>query len=241
MSLPLVLRRRRLILVILVIVFFFTLLHLWTGPTFVSYTGKIVICDLDSQIKGEMEDIFYRTLLSLKSLHLESHFLCYDSLWAALMQNKPFAWSSFIELCILNEEITQKVEEAALIRAFRREGLIISYSNSVGEYTVTEFDSERQSAAEVRVKIYPFEKDITGEKFRRIGWRHRLMPPDLCSMMHCFPSHLLDPPLPLVRFLKAQVPVPREKIEIQKYHYPDNWWKPDRTPEACSSPIKLDH
>lgn len=234
------LRRRRFILVLVAIAALYTLLHFMTGPTLISYSNNAIICNLNAKIKGETEDIFYRTLLALKSLHVESYFLCYDSLWAALIQNKPFNWSHFIEICILNEELTEKVEEATLIRAFKREGLSISYSSSVGEYLVSEFEGNGESS-EPRVKIYLFEKESSSENYKRIGWKHRLMPPDSCSMVHCFPSHLLDQPLPLVKFLKAQIPVPREKIEIQKYHFPNDWWKPDRTPEQCSSLTKSDN
>lgn len=228
-------RRRRLFFV------FIAILMLIIGPTLIPRSSNSIVCNLDSQVKGEMEDIFYRTLHSLQSLNLESYFLCYDSLWAALMQNKPFNWSNFIELCILNEELTEKVEEATLIRAFKHHGLSISYSSSVGEYIITDFEGSSDASTQPRVKMYLFEKDSTSENYKRIGWRHRIMPPDQCTIVHCFPTNLLDQPLPLVKFLKTEVSVPREKIEIQKYHFPNNWWKPDRTPDQCTEAAKFDH
>lgn len=63
--------------------------------------------------------------------------------------------------------------------------------------------------------------------YRRIGWKRRLLPPacENLQSLDCFPPRLIRPPLPMKEFSRALLPVPREGIELQKYHYKDNWWK----------------
>jgi hypothetical protein len=69
---------------------------------------------------------------------------------------------------------------------------------------------------------------------RRVGWKRRMLPPDCEGMtsLECFPPRLIAPPLPVKEFGGFVFPVPREGIEIQKYHYPDNWWK-EVLPKNC--------
>lgn len=61
---------------------------------------------------------------------------------------------------------------------------------------------------------------------RRVGWTRRVLPPDceLSPSLQCFPPQLVIAPLPAKRFGEHFVPVPREGIELQKYHYPNDWW-----------------
>lgn len=63
--------------------------------------------------------------------------------------------------------------------------------------------------------------------YKRIGWKRRVLPPDCKAMksLECFPPRLIMPPLPKKEFGGYIFPVPREGIELQKYHYELNWWK----------------
>ena len=191
--------------------------------------NQATICDQPSEVKNEMEEVLIRSLSAINTLHLASHFLCFDSLWAAHTSNKPFRWKTTNEICIKNEEIS-KLEEATIIRVFKREGVILSYSSSSGEYDVRLY-----SSGQTRLKLFLFEKDQENDQLRRVGWKHRLLPPDSCSITQCFPSHLVDAPLPTTKFSGVRIPIPREEIEIQKYHYPNDWWKSDRSPLECRS------
>lgn len=191
-------------------------------------SNQVTICDHTSSVKMEMEEVLIRSLSAINTLHLSSHFLCFDSLWAAHTSNKPFPWRSTNEICMRNEEISN-VEEATLIRVFKREGVVLSYSPSSGEY-----DVRLNPSGQIRLKIFLFEKDPESDQFRRVGWKNRILPPDSCSITQCFPSHLVDKqPLPTTKFSGIRFPIPREEIEIQKYHYPDDWWKPERAPLEC--------
>lgn len=198
----------------------------------IASSRQVVVCDQPSSVRMEMEEVLIRSLSAINTLHLKSHFLCFDSLWAAHSRNKPFPWKSRNEICLQNEEVS-KLEEATIIRVFKREGVVMSYSSSSGEY-----DVRLHSNGETRLKLFLFEKEEENDQLRRVGWKHRLLPPDSCSITQCFPSHLVDQPLPATKFSGIRIPIPREEIEIQKYHYPDDWWKPDRSPLECRS-IKI--
>ena len=60
--------------------------------------------------------------------------------------------------------------------------------------------------------------------YRRIGWKRRFLPPD-CNLesLDCFPPRLIIPPLPIKEFGGSLIPAPREGIEMQKYHYKNNF------------------
>lgn len=191
----------------------------------------VITCDQPSSVKMEMEEVLIRALSAINTLHLTSHFLCFDSLWAAHTSNKPFPWKSINELCLLNEEIS-KIEEATMIRVFKREGVVLSYSSSSGEY-----DVRLHPNSQTRLRLFLFEKDQDIDQMRRVGWKHRLLPPDSCSITQCFPPHLVEKPLPSTKFSGIRIPIPREEIEIQKYHYPNDWWKSDRSPPPCRKSV----
>ncbi|KAF4524835.1 hypothetical protein B566_EDAN014318 [Ephemera danica] len=95
--------------------------------------------------------------------------------------------------------------------------------------------------SQASVKLIVFEEDsktarVPGGRgmLRRVGWKRRVMPPDCegIAFLECFPPNLVTPPLPTKLFGGINVPVPHEGIEIQKYHYADNWWK-EVIPSNC--------
>ncbi|KAJ7354837.1 hypothetical protein OS493_029843 [Desmophyllum pertusum] len=52
-----------------------------------------------------------------------------------------------------------------------------------------------------------------------------------------FPARFVEQPLPQTRFGSFKMPVPREGIEIQRYLYPDDWWK-EVKPVTCNATLK---
>ena len=69
------------------------------------------------------------------------------------------------------------------------------------------------------------------------GWMHRVGLESYVFFMnyrytHMFPAHLIKLPMPKVKFGKKTISVPHGGIEIQKYHYPDDWWLVKR-PLGC--------
>lgn len=163
----------------------------------------------------------------LKTLNLK-HFMCYNTLWGALKSKEPLPWSNNIELCLFNEEVS-KIEEAYFIRLFKQRGVTLWYESGVGVYHGT---IEGEIGNEIQLIL--FELDKITYKYRRVGWKHRILPPESCESLHCFPPNLVDKPLPQVSFLGQKWDIPRDEIEIQKYLFPQTWWM-DIKPEKCKA------
>lgn len=162
---------------------------------------------------------------ALKALNL-TYFMCYQTLWAALKVKKPLPWQKDIDLCVLNKEISA-IDEGYLARTFKRYGLSINYNSGGGYYRVFKFGNISPYA-----KLTVFEEDLVTHQMRRVGWIHRMLPPNSCEELNCFPPELISTPLPKIAFGDYLLPAPSNGIEIQKYLYPYSWWK-EITPTNC--------
>lgn len=184
-------------------------------------------CGTTSETRPCLEALFPKVMSTLENLSL-SAYLCYYSLWGALKHGGPLPWMSKIELCLRNEELS-KLDEGHLLKTFRRQGAQAMYDSANGLYRVKLRDDLRPCEA----YLYVFEEDRQMKVVRRVGWKNRLLPPAACEALHCFPSTLIEPPLKEERFLGRNVAVPREGFEVQKYLFPDSWWK-EVEPPKCS-------
>ncbi|KAI1280731.1 hypothetical protein HDE_13342 [Halotydeus destructor] len=185
-----------------------------------------VHCYQSADVRSQQKLLLTKMKTALESLPV-SFFLCYQSLWGALNAKGPLAWDDSLDICVQNEELSN-FEEAYVIKALRSKGILASYSTSVGTYAIRDM----YGTGSVTGTVYVFERDPITDFMRRIGWKHRILPPDSCESLHCFPPRIIEKPLPSVSFLDVQVTIPREQVELQKYLYPKTWWK-DQTPEAC--------
>ncbi|EEB20054.1 conserved hypothetical protein [Pediculus humanus corporis] len=176
-------------------------------------------CNFPKKYQDELHIFTNEVHKILKVLNV-THFLCYGSLWGEIRFSRVLPWEDKSVMCILNEEILTK-DELSIIRIFKNNGFYISYQSSEGQYVVTKLNSDKK----MRVLLVLFELDKVVEMYRRIGWKRRFLPPD-CSLesLDCFPPRLIIPPLPIKEFGGSLIPAPREGIEMQKYHYKNNWW-----------------
>lgn len=172
------------------------------------------------------------------SHQLITHFLCYSSLWGALRHNMLLPWERKVVLCAMNEDISQ-LDELFFQRQFSAVGLTLHYRPSLGVYTVT---AKTPSSENVWVEVVLFETDdreqldaqqpqLASVYVRRIGWSHRILPPGSAAL-HSFPKRLIDPPLSIMQIGNTPFPAPREGLELQKYHFADDWWHEVR-PAHC--------
>ncbi len=223
-------RRKRFSLIIIAIILITILFHKFYELFNSSIkTSNENICEISPEMRSKMSETLSQTIEALTTLDL-TYFLCYDSLWGALRIKGPLKWHQIIDLCLLNEEVSH-LDEAFLIRTFQRKGLKISYQSSDGIYLVKQSDQSKPL-----VNLYLFEEDLNQNHYRRVGWKNRLVPPDSCDQIHCFPPRLISKPLPNEMFMNFEISVPREQIEIQKYLFPENWWK-DTEPEHCKNEV----
>lgn len=184
-------------------------------------------CHHPEQFQEELHKLANRVHRVLAALGL-THFLCYGALWGQIRISRSLPWEADVEFCLLNEELA-KHDEVFLIRTFKKHNLQMTYNSGEGLYVVK--DPKFNGAS---VQLIVFEEDPLISMLRRVGWKRRMLPPDCEGMtsLECFPPRLITPPLPLKEFGGFVFPVPREGIEIQKYHYQDNWWK-EILPKNC--------
>lgn len=213
-------QRRCLILLIFVILSFCVIHFLWRNE-------ENVNCFATPSTLKKLDELLGLIQEPLKALNL-SFFLCYNSLWGALKVKGPLPWQNSIDLCVLNKEMSA-IDEGFLARSFKRHGLSITYNSGNGVYKVTKID---ETVPYVTLTV--FEEDVITHQLRRVGWVHRMLPPNSCEELNCFPPDLIEKPLPTSQFNNHVLPIPRDGIEIQKYLFPYSWWK-EITPPNCNN------
>ncbi|XP_057325932.1 uncharacterized protein LOC130667987 [Microplitis mediator] len=175
-------------------------------------------CSVPEEFTERLHELVYRVHLVLTKLGIVN-FLCFGALWGQVRIGRALPWARKIELCLVD---TMR-DDVLITKAFRDAGLSATYMYTSGIYRVQEHEIGEASA---RVEIIVFEQDTVTQMMRRVGWTRRVLPPDceLSPSLQCFPPQLVIPPLPAKQFGGRLIPVPREGIELQKYHYPNNWW-----------------
>ncbi|CAD5122961.1 DgyrCDS11352 [Dimorphilus gyrociliatus] len=182
------------------------------------YTRKAK-CSYPSSHTQDLVSLAKKIKLTLEKTDIE-FFLCYGSLWGAIRIKRQLPWDKNLDFCIMNEDLT-KIEEATIYRAFRHTGVTVSYNPKEGEYTAY-FQSATAS-----LTVFQLSEDYAS--LERIGWSHKLFKN---SPGQQFPSRLAAPPLPFIKFFNESMPVPKGDIEIQKFLYPDNWFR-EMKPPGC--------
>ncbi|XP_015516323.1 uncharacterized protein LOC124303524 isoform X1 [Neodiprion virginianus] len=175
-------------------------------------------CAVPEEFTEKLHELAYRAHLVLAK-HGIVHFLCFGGLWGQARIGRALPWARKIELCLVDN----LRDDALISKAFRQAGLAATYLHAAGIYRVQEQEVGEDAP---RVEIIVFEEDVKAQMVRRVGWTRRVLPPDceLSPSLQCFPPQLAISPLPIKQFGSHVLPVPREGIELQKYHYPDNWW-----------------
>lgn len=218
-------QKRFFILLIFVISSILIIHFLWSNQE--SASG----CFVSPSTLKKLDELTSLVQEPLKALDL-TFFLCYNSLWGALKVKGPLPWQNSLDLCVLNKEISA-IDEGYLARTFKRYGLSINYNSVGGVYKITKMNEVNQMY-DPYVTLTVFEEDMITHQMRRVGWIHRMLPPNQCDDLNCFPPDLIAKPLPTIKFNEHIVPIPRDGIEIQKYLFPDSWWK-DITPPSCQT------
>lgn len=119
------------------------------------------------------------------------------------------------------------------MKMFEKNDLKITYQSFEGIYLVEDSGTLTDSPI---IEIYLFGHDRQQNMFKRVGWKHRLLPQDCdyTKSLDCFPANLIQTPLPKKLLGNHFYSVPMGGVEIQKYHYADNWWK-EVTTKNCNN------
>lgn len=152
------------------------------------------------------------------------HFLCYGSLWGALRYKKPLPWDYDYDMGILYEDML-KIDEKALFEEFNKKDIYIAYHNYAGNYKVEK--------GHMTGDLMIFRDYYNNGIMRRTGFESWMFFVHY-RYYHQFPNTLIKKPLPTMEFAGENFFVPRGGIEIQKHHYPNNWWK-EMAPIGCNS------
>jgi hypothetical protein len=180
---------------------------------------KHVTCEHDQTMLRQYEELTERLIAFFTKLEI-TYFLCYGSLWGALKFKRTLPWDRNIDMCVIHQQIA-RIDEQTLDQAFKMFELKYRYNSRRGKYVVT----YKTVSAEITI----FEK--VQDHMERVGWEKRYFPSYYLNYQN-FPSHLVENELPRLLFNGFDVPAPHLEYELQKYLYPENWWR-EVKPRGC--------
>jgi len=177
-------------------------------------------CNIPQHEMHELKSLIRDTHKVLQEFHL-THFLVYGSLWGALRMKDVLPWDSDVDMGLMADEINH-IDEQELIDRFASKNISIYYRLWLGSYRI-----DRNGA---RGDLMVFQKTFFSSISRSGLERWILFPHHV--KYHRFPARLLKKPLPVSAFAGVEISVPREGNEVQKYTYPNDWWKESK-PVGC--------
>lgn len=167
------------------------------------------------------------------------HFLCHESLWASLYNEGPRSWERTVEMCLVGDTLTQQ-DEGLTARFFRTQDLALDYDILEGVYLVKLLENVNfpgvptASLPDVSARLILFQERSNSMLMRKAGMKRALLPDDCENLLlECFPSILALQPHAKIKFGPNDFPAPREGIEIQKYHFLEDWWLQRKIPSIC--------
>lgn len=108
--------------------------------------------------------------------------------------------------------------------------MAVDYFAAEGMYKIWPLRHDSLTSG-VQLNLYLFMTNEEHQLVRRVGIKYRLLPAT-SDNIDSFPLRLVQLPLNEATFNDVMFPAPKEEMEIQKYHYKDNWWK-DVKPKQC--------
>ena len=151
-----------------------------------------------------------------------THWLAYGSLWGALRYRGPLPWDTDLDLGVLRKDL-EHLPKGKLEMVLANNGMDIRYSSWGGFYRIT--------SKNARADLMIFDAFSNNGYMERVGVESYVFFINY-KKMHAFPSKLIQKPLPTMIFAGIAMPVPQKGLEIQKYHYPYDWWKESK-PIGC--------
>ncbi|XP_043188521.1 uncharacterized protein LOC122363380 isoform X2 [Amphibalanus amphitrite] len=176
--------------------------------------------------RDQLEESTHAVATVLDELGLR-FFLCYGSLWGQVHERRNPPWEADAELCVLSEQDDSAADrlQDRLVMALDAAGFLAEQDGRLGRY-----DVYRTDGTPGLVQIVFFAPDAANKMYRRDGWMHRSHPA-VCTgdtadpQLHCFPARLVAAPLERRPFGAHHLPVPWLGFEIQKYLFPNTWFR----------------
>jgi len=177
----------------------------------------------------ELEDMrmIGRETKDILDKHNMTFVLGFGSLWGALRIGDILPWDIDIDILVIvdrNSDIRGTID--GLIVEMKEQGMDVYYRDWVG--IIQGYSPVYKSQLDVSFWCDYYGMGIM---HRCSGWESWFF------FIHhrynfAFPARLVKTPLPTLNFVKRNWTVPREGIELQKVHYPNDWWKVAK-PRGC--------
>ena len=197
---------------------------------YASYTGRNPLqparCQYFSKTQGEkFLNLTYKVHKILEQLGID-HWLMYGSVFGAIRVQGPLPWDYDVDIGLNGSEWIASMNLDQFVSAFESQGLKVNQKSwtSLRLLKITTDD----------LPLYEVDLFVLNNYrgwMERAGWESWLFWLHY-RFYHKFPTRLIIKPLPRVPFGFFKMPVPRGGIEIQRYLYPDDWWK-EVKPVAC--------
>jgi len=203
-------------------------LYIWINLRWSSWYGT----ELEPRCQvpvDELEDMrtIGRQTKDILDKHNMTYVLGFGSLWGALRTGDILPWDIDIDLFVIldrNLDIMGTIE--FLIRDMKEQGMDVYYRDWGG-------------IIQGYSPVYHSQIDLSfwcdyygsGTMHRCSGWEPYIFWANHRSK-YIFPARLVKTPLPTMNFINRTWTVPREGIELQKTHYPKDWWKVAK-PKGC--------
>ncbi|XP_078378306.1 uncharacterized protein LOC144661421 isoform X3 [Oculina patagonica] len=166
----------------------------------------------------QLVQLTYKVHSILERMGVES-WLMYGSIWGPLRGIEgPLPWDDDVDLAINGEgkfsETTFEDFKALFV------ALGLSVESRLWQSSLIVVSEKDRPWPTLDLFVFYDYNGMMG----RPGVESRLMPINY-KLYHTFPSILVEPPLPKVKFGFFNISVPRNGMEIMKHLYPYNWWK----------------
>ena len=182
------------------------------------YYKPVSDCNFTSDLELETIEMADKIQQILQRNHV-TYFVCRGSLWGILRFQKLQPWDKDLDICLLYDE-WNLIDAGYMYRQFRWEQLGLSYNGRQGIYEI------RYGRSKANLIFYDWV-DNTKEWLQRIGWENWIFQK---WRNRKIPAKLIKVPLPHMKFYQLRLPVPHSGIELQKYLYPNDWWREVRPP-----------
>ena len=180
---------------------------------------------LDSKQKQQLLDMAHTVHKILDDFGIE-HWLMYGSVFGAFRAQGPLPWDNDVDIGFNGTGVFASMTFDNFIKPFTAKGLKVYHKRWITSNVMKVY-----SDALPHIKVDLFALYNYRGWMKRAGLETWIFALNY-NLHDTFPARLLDKPLPKVPFGNFTMPVPREGIEIQKYLYPDDWWR-EVKPVTC--------
>ncbi|KAL9957784.1 hypothetical protein ACROYT_G034728 [Oculina patagonica] len=180
---------------------------------------------LDSKQKDQLLNMTETVHKILDDFGIE-HWLMYGSVFGAVRAKGPLAWDNDVDIGFNGSGTFATMDFKEFLSAFEAKGLKVYYKRWFTSNVMKVYSNDLP-----HIKVDLFALYRYGEWMKRAGLETWIFALNY-NLHDTFPARLVEKPCPAVPFGNFKMPVPREGIEIQKYLYPDDWFK-EVKPVTC--------